>query len=202
MSLFGYDVPIIAILRGVKTHEAIDICEALVYQGIKIIEVPLNSPAPFTTIERLVEHFGDNILLGAGTVLSKAEVGRLVETGAKLMVSPNFDPEVVREGIDRGLIVAPGVYSPSEAFAASKAGAKSIKLFPAGGLGVSYLRDLKAVLPKDLKTIAVGGVNQHNIKEWLESGASGIGAASSIYTPGDSANIVSKKAQALVSALK
>jgi len=201
MSLFGYSNPIIAILREVETHEAIEICEALVAAGIEIIEVPLNSPQPFRTIKTLVEHFGDTIMLGAGTVLTVDEVESLAATGARLMVSPNFDADVVRRGVELGLIAAPGVYTPSEIFAAYKAGARTVKLFPGGGLGISYLKDLNAVVPTDLGIVIVGGVNGDNIKTWLEHGAAGVGAASSIYKRGDSKTVVAEKAAILVSAL-
>lgn len=201
MKMFQCDVPIIAILRGIQSDEAIKICEVLVNEGIQIIEVPLNSPTPFKTIKMLVDHFGDKILLGAGTVLSVSHIRELHKTGAKLMVSPNFDSEVVESALDCDLIAAPGVYSPSEAFAAYKAGVRTIKLFPAGGLGVAYLKDLQAVLPDDLDVVVVGGVNSKNISSWLDSGAAGIGAASSIYKPGDTPEVVALKARALVAEL-
>ena len=202
MSLLGYQNPIVAILRGIKTDEAIDICEALVEEGVEIIEVPLNSPTPFDTINKLVAHFGDKILLGAGTVLQPEQVDKLAATGAKLMVTPNFDPDVVQAALKHKLIAAPGVYTPSEAFAAYKAGVKCIKLFPGGRLGVPYLKDIQAVLPTDLDVVIVGGVDASNIADWIDAGAAGIGAASSIYKPGDTAEIASAKAKALVAALQ
>lgn len=198
MSLLGYKNPIIAILRGIKTEESIDICEALVEAGVEIIEVPLNSPDPLVTIEKLVTHFGDKILLGAGTVLEPIQVDKLAATGAKLMVTPNFDPDVVATALSHGLITAPGVYTPSEAFSAYKAGVKCIKLFPGGRLGVAYLKDIQAVLPKDLDVVIVGGVDSTNIKSWVTAGAAGVGAASSIYKPGDTPEIVASKAKLLV----
>lgn len=201
MSLLGYKNPIIAILRGVKTDEAVDICEALVEAGVEIIEVPLNSPNPFVTIEKLVTHFDDKILLGAGTVLNADQVDKLAATGAKLMVTPNFDPDVVTTALSHNLITAPGVYTPSEAFSAYKAGVKCIKLFPGGRLGVPYLKDIQAVLPQDLDVVIVGGVDSTNIKSWITAGAAGVGAASSIYKPGDTPDIVAAKAKLLVESL-
>lgn len=202
MSLFGYKNPIIAILRGVKPDEAIDICEALVSEGVEIIEIPLNSPDPFVSIKKLVAHFGDKILLGAGTVLQAAQVKTLADTGAKLMVTPNFDPDVVRAALALGLITAPGVYTPSEALAAYKSGVKCIKLFPGGRLGLPYLKDIQAVLPLDLDVVIVGGVDANNIGSWIAAGAAGIGAGSSIYKPGDTPQIAANKAKILVHGLQ
>lgn len=202
MSLLGYRNPIVAILRGIKTDEAIDICEALVEEGVDIIEVPLNSPTPFVTIKKLVAHFGEKILLGAGTVLHPEQVDQLAATGAKLMVTPNFDLDVVQAALKHKLITAPGVYTPSEAFAAYKAGVKCIKLFPGGRLGVPYLKDIQAVLPADLDVVIVGGVDASNIASWIDAGAAGVGAASSIYKPGDTPEDASIKAKALVAALQ
>lgn len=198
MSLLGHRYPIIAILRGVKPAEAVDICEALVEQGVTIIEVPLNSPTPFVTIKKLVEHFGNNILLGAGTVLQVDQVSQLAATGAKLMVTPNFDAEVVSAALAHDLITAPGVFTPSEAFAAYKAGVKCIKLFPGGCLGLPYLKDLQAVLPPNLDVVIVGGVNATNIGNWIGAGAAGVGVGSSIYKPGDTPKIAAQKAKALI----
>ncbi|WP_017930687.1 2-dehydro-3-deoxy-6-phosphogalactonate aldolase [Robiginitomaculum antarcticum] len=202
MSLLGFKNPIIAILRGIKPEEAIDICEALVSEGVEIIEVPLNSPDPFVSIKKLVDHFGNKILLGAGTVLQPAQVTALADTGAKLMVTPNFDPEVVEAALQHKLIAAPGVYTPSEAFAAYKAGVKCIKLFPGGRLGLPYLKDIQAVLPPDLDVVIVGGVDAANVGAWISGGAAGVGAGSSIYMPGDTPEIAANKAKALVKGLQ
>lgn len=202
MKLFDIDVPIIAILRGIQTGEAIDIAEALLSTGVNIIEVPLNSPAPFDTIDVLVKHFGDRAIFGAGTVLHVEQVERLASTGAKLMVAPNFDAQVVKKALSLGLVTVPGVYTPSEVFAAYNAGVQTVKLFPASGLGLRYLSDIQAVLPSDLQVVAVGGVEASNIKAWIEGGASGVGAASSIYKPGNTPHQVAQKAKALVCALK
>ena len=202
MSLLGFKNPIIAILRGIKPEEAIDICEALVSEGVEIIEVPLNSPDPFVSIKKLVDHFGNKILLGAGTVLQPAQVTALADTGAKLMVTPNFDPEVVEAALQHKLIAAPGVYTPSEAFAAYKAGVKCIKLFPGGRLGLPYLEDIQAVLPPDLDVVIVGGVDAANVGAWISGGAAGVGAGSSIYMPGDTPAIAANKAKALVKGLQ
>lgn len=201
MSLFGYKHPIIAILRGIKPDEVIAVCEALVREGIEIIEVPLNSPQPFVSIKNLVDHFGDTIVSGAGTVLGVDQVNSLASCGAKLMVTPNFDADVVKAALGHNLVVAPGVYTPSEAFAAYKAGAKCIKLFPGGRLGIPYLKDLQAVLPEDLDVVIVGGVDASNIKGWIDAGAAGVGVGSSIYKPGDTAQVAGHKAKALIDAL-
>ena len=202
MNLFDGRIPIIAILRGVKPDEAIEICEALVSEGIQIIEVPLNSPSPFVTIKSLIDHFNNDIVLGAGTVLHPDHVDQLNAIGAKLMVTPNLNPAVLTAALSYDMIAAPGIYTPSEAFAAYDIGARYIKLFPAAGLGLSYLKNIQAVLPKDLGVIAVGGVDEHNIAMWINGGAIGVGAATSIYKADDTPRIVAKKARALIRGLE
>lgn len=201
MSLFGFKNPIVAILRGITPDESIDICQAIIDQGVEIIEVPLNSPTPFKTIEKLVNHFDDKVLLGAGTVLESRQVQSLVEIGAKLIVTPNYDQDVVKASLDNEMLVAPGVYTPSEIFAAYKAGVRCVKLFPGGRLGIPYFKDVQAVLPEDLDVVIVGGVNSSNIRDWISAGVSGVGVGSAIYKPGDSTQVVADKARALIKSL-
>lgn len=195
------DTPIIAILRGVQPSEVLGIGASLIKAGVGAIEVPLNSPDPFTSIKRLQEAFSDQALIGAGTVLSTSDVARLADIGARLAVSPNTNPAVISASEEAGLMAIPGVFSPTDAFAAIDAGAKALKLFPAGGLGPSYVRDLKAVLPANIALFAVGGVNPDNITSWLTAGAQGAGIGSAIYKPGDSPDDVAKKAKKFVDAI-
>ena len=193
--------PIIAILRGLRPEEALGIGQSLVDAGIRLIEVPLNSPDPFDSIAQLHRAFGDYATIGAGTVLDVVSVERLAATGARLMVTPGTDPEVIAAGIAQGLEVVPGFLTPSEAFAAIRAGARRLKLFPASAQGTDYLRALLEVIPGDVGIWAVGGVSPTNAGEWLAAGAEGVAASSSLYRAGCSAAEVAIRAGQLVSAL-
>ena len=150
--------PIVAILRGVKPDEILDIAAALVDAGVQAIEVPLNSPDPLVSIEKLCAAFGDKALCGAGTVLSAEAVDDVAKVGGKLIVTPNVDPDVIRRAVALGLTAMPGFATPTEALAAVKAGAKALKLFPAGTFGPGHIKAVKDVLPKDVLVYAVGGV--------------------------------------------
>jgi 2-dehydro-3-deoxyphosphogalactonate aldolase len=167
--------PIAAILRGVKPDEVDTIGDALVEAGVTIIEVPLNSPKPFESIRRLAARHGAGALVGAGTVLQAADVARVAEAGGKLMVSPNFDADVVRAAKSAGLAALPGVMTPSEGFAALKAGADGLKLFPAEIIPPAVFKAWRAVFPADTLLLAVGGVGVDNIAAYREAGASGYG---------------------------
>lgn len=193
--------PLVAILRGLRPEEALGIGAALVEAGIRMIEVPLNSPDPFTSIAAMQAEFGDVAAIGAGTVLNVTKVEALAATGATLLVTPNTNPDVIARGVELGLEPMPGFLTPTEAFAAIHAGARRIKLFPAGALGPGYLKALLDVLPKDVGTWAVGGVDADNAKDWLASGAEGVAVGGSVYKPGDSAQVVAEKAHRLVAAL-
>ena len=193
--------PLVAILRGLRPEEALGIGAALVEAGIRMIEVPLNSPDPFTSIAAMQAEFGDVAAIGAGTVLNVTKVEALAATRATLLVTPNTNPDVIAHGVELGLEPMPGFLTPTEAFAAIHAGARRIKLFPAGALGPGYLKALLDVLPKDVGTWAVGGVDAGNAKDWLASGAEGVAVGGSVYKPGDSAQVVAEKAQRLVAAL-
>lgn len=194
--------PLVAILRGIGPDEALPVTAALIQAGIRMIEVPLNSPDPFASIAAMQAEFGERALIGAGTVLDVAGVDTLAATGAKLLVTPNTDPEVIARGVSLGLEAMPGFFTPSEAFAAIRAGARRLKLFPAGALGPSYLKATREVLPKDIGVWAVGGVDAGNAREWLAAGAQGLAVGGSVYRPGDSADTVATKAAALVAALR
>ena len=194
--------PVIAILRGVQPGEAVVIGTALVEAGIRMIEVPLNSPEPFTSIAALQQAFGDNALIGAGTVLDIASADQLAQTGAGLLVAPNTDPALIARGIGLGLEVMPGFLTASEAFAAIGAGARRLKLFPAFAHGPAYLQALRDVLPADVGIWAVGGVDGENIREWLEAGAEGVALGGALYRPGRSAAEVRAGADQIVAALR
>ena len=194
--------PVIAILRGVTPGEAAEIGAALVSAGIRMIEVPLNSPEPFTSIAVLQEALGDRALIGAGTVLDCTSADRLADAGAGLLVAPNTDPTVIARGIARGLEVVPGFLTPSEAFAAIAAGARKLKLFPASALGPAYVTAIREVLPSDVAVWAVGGVEASNVAGWLAAGAEGVALGGALYRPGRSAADVGAGAESIIAALR
>jgi 2-dehydro-3-deoxyphosphogalactonate aldolase len=194
--------PIVAILRGVKPDEIEGVGDALIEAGITVIEVPLNSPQPFESIARLAARHGHHALVGAGTVLEAADVPRLKEAGGKLVVAPNFDADVVRAAKAAGLASLPGVMTPSEGFAALKAGADGLKLFPAEIIPPAVFKAWRAVFPADCLMLAVGGVGVDNIKVYADAGASGYGIGSALYKPGRPAAEIGKLARALVNAAK
>jgi 2-dehydro-3-deoxyphosphogalactonate aldolase len=193
---------IIAILRGVTPDEVISVGDALYTAGIRIVEVPLNSPDPFTSITKLAKHFGPNMVVGAGTVLSVQDVNQLKETGGTISVSPDCNPETIQRAIQLGLDPLPGVFTPTEAFAAIRAGAQHLKLFPAEVASPQTVKAWRAVLPKHVQVHAVGGVTPSNMAEWLACGVSGFGIGSSLYKQGMSIAAVSEQATTLVKAWK
>lgn len=194
--------PLIAILRGVRASESEAIGEALYEGGIRIIEVPLNSPDPLDSIERLSKRFGDRAMVGAGTVLRASEVEQVRAAGGRLIVSPCVNVEVIAATARAGLFSCPGYFTPSEAFAALDAGADALKLFPAEGASPAVLKAQRAVLPPDLRIIVVGGVTPDSLRPWLEAGADGFGLGSGIYTPGQSPEMSLQKAQGFHAAIE
>ena len=194
--------PIAAILRGVTPDEIDAIGDALVETGITIIEVPLNSPNPFESIKRLAARHGAHALIGAGTVLEASDVARVRDAGGRLMVAPNFDADVVRAATAAGLAALPGVMTPSEGFAALKAGADGLKLFPAEIIPPAVFRAWRAVFPAETLLLAVGGVGVDSIAAYRAAGASGYGIGSALYKPGRSAADIGKLARALVAVAK
>jgi 2-dehydro-3-deoxyphosphogalactonate aldolase len=191
---------IIAILRGVTPVEVVAVADALYASGIRIVEVPLNSPDPFTSIGKLSKHFGGRMVVGAGTVLSVQDVNMLKECGGSISVSPDCNPETISRAIDLGLDALPGVFTPTEAFAAIRAGAQHLKLFPAEVASPQTVKAWRAVLPKHIQVHAVGGVAPSNMREWLACGVQGFGIGSSLYKQGMSLAEVTESANALVAA--
>lgn len=193
--------PVVAILRGIQPSEVIEVTQVLVEEGIRVIEVPLNSPDPYTSIKMLCDHFGDYCLCGAGTVVSVEQVEQVHEAGGKLMVSPNIEPDVIRRSIELGLTTIPGFNTPSEAYNAINAGAKMLKLFPAAAIGLDYLKAISAILPKDVSVVATGGINPDNAGEWLQAGSKGLGIGGDLYRPGTSLDELRVRARALNKAI-
>ncbi|WP_439578118.1 2-dehydro-3-deoxy-6-phosphogalactonate aldolase [Elioraea sp.] len=193
--------PFVAILRGVRPEEVVPIAQAVVDAGWCVIEVPLNSPAPFASIARLSEALAADILVGAGTVRTPAEVDRVAEAGGRLIVMPHADVTVITHAARRGLMGLPGVYTATEAFAAIDAGADALKLFPAEIGGPALLKALRAVLPKELPVLPVGGVAPDTVAAWRAAGAAGFGVGSALYRPGDDAATVGERARTFVAAL-
>jgi 2-dehydro-3-deoxyphosphogalactonate aldolase len=193
--------PLVAIIRGVRPDEAEAIGGAIIDAGIRIVEVPLNSPEPLASIERLAKRFGDQALIGAGTVLDPDDVARVASAGGRLIVSPSTDPVVIRQAHDQGLVSAPGFFTPSEAFTAIRAGAHALKLFPAEAASPSVVKAMRAVLPKDIPLLVVGGVKPETMRGWLDAGANGFGLGGGIYSAGQSVEDTAAKARAFVAGL-
>ena len=195
------ECPLVAIVRGIRPEEAESIGKALIAAGIRIIEVPLNSPQPFKSIRRLAMAIGHRALIGAGTVLDPIDVGRVAEAGGRLIVSPNTDVAVIEATVSAGLASSPGYFTPSEAFAAIKAGADALKLFPAEGASPAVVKAQRAVLPKGVPLLVVGGITPASMGPWLDAGADGFGLGSGLYKPGQSAEQVGEQARAYVAGL-
>ncbi|UAJ11418.1 2-dehydro-3-deoxy-6-phosphogalactonate aldolase [Polymorphobacter megasporae] len=195
------ECPLIAIIRGVTPGEVVAIGDALVAAGIRIIEIPLNSPDPFTSIERLAKHLGDAATVGAGTVLSAAHVESVHAAGGTLIVSPNADTAVIAATVAARLVSAPGYFTPSEAFAALAAGAHILKLFPAEAATPTVLKAQKAVLPKDVPVLPVGGITPESMAAWIDAGAAGFGLGGGVFRPGMTPADVRNAASQYVAAL-
>lgn len=191
---------LIAILRGVAPAEALDIGAALIEAGITLIEVPLNSPQPLESIGKMAEAFSNHALIGAGTVLSAADARAVAEVGGKLIVSPNTDTEVITETVRLGLESWPGVLTPTECFAALKAGATGLKVFPGFQMGIDGLKAVRAVLPQETRVYMVGGVGPEAFSDWRKAGADGFGIGSALYKPGRTADEISAIAKDMVAA--
>jgi 2-dehydro-3-deoxyphosphogalactonate aldolase len=192
--------PLVAILRGVKPEETADIVGALIDSGMTAIEIPLNSPDPFRSIETAVKMAPAGILVGAGTVLTLEAVDRLHEIGGQLLVAPNVDPDVIARARAHGMVTMPGVFTATEALLAAKAGASSLKFFPASVLGAAGISAIRAVLPADTMIAAVGGVSDRNFAEYARAGIVAFGLGSSLYRPGMTAAEIAVRARATIDA--
>ena len=195
------ECPLVAIIRGVTPGEVEGIGTALFEGGIRIIEVPLNSPDPLASIARLAGMLGDRALIGAGTVLQPSQVAEVKAAGGRLIVSPGTDADVIRAAVAAGLASCPGYFTPSEAFVAIGAGAHGLKLFPAEAASPAVVKAQRAVLPKDIPLLAVGGVTVETIGGWMAAGADGAGLGSALYRPGQSAAETAANARAFVAAV-
>jgi 2-dehydro-3-deoxyphosphogalactonate aldolase len=191
---------IIAILRGITPDEAIGVAGALHEAGIRLVEVPLNSPDPFTSIERLASNFKSQLIVGAGTVLDPADVNLLKAHKGEIAVSPDCNPAVIARAIEPGIEPLPGVFTPTEAFAAIRAGARHLKLFPAEAASPATVKAWKAVLPPRVKLHAVGGVTPGNMQAWADAGVAGFGIGSNLFKPGKTVAEVAAAAMTFVSA--
>lgn len=190
--------PLIAIIRGVTPGEAESIGRAIFDAGIRIIEVPLNSPDPLASIAALVAALGDKALIGAGTVLDPAQVADVRKAGGQLIVSPDCNPVVIAAAAAAGLVSAPGYFTPSEAFAAIRAGAHGLKLFPAEAASPAMLKAQLAVIPRDVPILVVGGIKPDNMRPWIDAGAAGFGLGGGLYVPGQSPEATHARARAYV----
>lgn len=199
-SLFAGRRPLIAILRGIEPGDAKPMLEALIGAGIGIVEVPLNSPDPLASIRTMAAEAGERAMVGAGTVLTEAEVGEVKAAGGALIISPNCDEAVIRATKTADLISCPGVFTATEAFNAIAAGADALKFFPGELIGPVGIKAMTAVLPQRIPLLAVGGVGADNIKDYLAHGTTGFGIGSSLYKPGMDAAEVAARARALVAA--
>ncbi len=192
--------PLVAILRGIRWQETEAIVGALIETGFEAIEIPLNSPEPFVSIEKAAKLAPANVLIGAGTVLSVEDVDRLNDVGGRLLVSPNVEPEVIRRAGQHGMVTMPGVFTPTEAFTAIRVGASALKFFPASVLGADGIKAVCAVLPKDVPVGAVGGVSEADFATYRTAGVSCFGLGSSLYKAGFTAAEVRERAERAVAA--
>ncbi|VVT15070.1 2-oxo-3-deoxygalactonate 6-phosphate aldolase [Sphingomonas sp. EC-HK361] len=193
-------LPLIAILRGIRPDEIEPVGAALASAGFTLIEVPLNSPDPFESIARLAKACGDAAMVGAGTVLATADVARVRDAGGRMIISPNTDTAVIEATVAAGMASLPGYFTPSEAFAAIHAGASALKLFPAEAASPAVLKAQRAVLPKAIPVLAVGGITPEGMAPWRAAGADGFGLGSAIYKPGMTAKDVGDAACRFVAA--
>lgn len=191
---------LVAILRGITPDEILAVGDVLYHAGFRVIEVPLNSPDPFDSIARLAAHLPQDAVIGAGTVLDPLDVARVRDAGGRLIVMPHGDLAVVRAAVDAGLAVTPGVATPTEAFAALAAGTDVLKLFPAELLGPPVVNAWRAVLPKHVRLLPVGGITPENLGSFVSKGASGFGLGSALYKPGFSAHDVAERAARFIAA--
>lgn len=192
------ECPLVAILRGIRPEEVVETVGELVTAGITLIEVPLNSPSALASISLAADAFQHRAFLGAGTVLTAAQVRAVQEAGSRFIVAPNFSPAVAKAAVETGLVYFPGVCTPSEAFTALEAGANVLKLFPAEMMPSSVIKALRAVIPHEVKLLPVGGVNIRNMADYIAAGATGFGIGSGLYVPGATPRETGRKARAFI----
>ncbi len=195
-------MPVVAILRGVTPEAIDDIAEAIISAGVTIIEVPLNSPDPFVSIDRMAKRFAGRAIVGAGTVLSVGDVERCKQVGAQIIVSPNMQPDVIAATVASGMLSVPGCLTPTEAFAALGAGAHAVKLFPGEMVTPAAVKAMRAVLPPSATVLVVGGVTIDNVSAFQAAGADGFGVGGSIYRAGMAADAVGRNAAAFARKLE
>lgn len=195
-------LPLVAILRGLRPENALAVAETLIEAEFRLIEVPLNSPHPFDSIEQMVEEFGDRAVIGAGTVLSKDDVRRTADAGGRLIVAPNLDGEVAAAATDGGLSYCPGVMTVTELFQAHRLGADAIKLFPAEIIGPAGVKAMRSVVPKEIKLLPVGGVDPAKIAAYVAAGASGFGLGSALFKPDSTVSEIRAAAASFAKAAK
>ncbi|HKE93286.1 MAG TPA: 2-dehydro-3-deoxy-6-phosphogalactonate aldolase [Povalibacter sp.] len=193
-------MPVVAILRGLVPERAAEVGQAIFAEGIRSIEVPLNSPDPFTSIRRLAELFGDRCLCGAGTVLDADDVQRTCDAGGRLIVAPNCDAAVIAAALRLDMVMMPGIATATEAFAAIRAGALHLKLFPAATYGPRHLKALRDVLPGRVSVYPVGGVGADDVGQWLQAGAAGFGFGSELFRATYSLEEITQRTRRIVSA--
>ena len=189
---------LIAILRGLTLERCAIVSEILIAEGFTKLEVPLNSPNPMKTISEMQNSFGNSVTIGAGTVTNVSEVNELSDLGCQMIVSPNTDTEVIKATKKNGMLSFPGAFTPSECFSAINAAADGIKIFPAFKLGIEGFKALKAVLPSDLKTYAVGGINETHFSDWLDAGVTGFGIGSNLFHPSMSEDDIQLAARKII----
>lgn len=195
------ELPLIAVLRGLTPDAAVAVGETLVEAGFRLLEVPLNSPRPFDSIEQLAKRFG-HLTVGAGTVLSSADVDAVHASGGRLVVAPNLDESVVETALAHDMFAIPGVATPTEAFRGLAASASALKLFPAEMVAPAVVKAMRAVLPKDALLIPTGGIGAHNIADYWTAGANGFGTGSSLFRPDMSVAELATAAAAIVAACR
>lgn len=196
------DLPLVAILRGLRPENAEEVGQALYEEGFRIIEVPLNSPDPFRSIQTLAKRMPDDVLVGAGTVLNPNDVDSIRDVGGRLIVMPHGDVDVVRRAKSANMICTPGVATPTEAFAALRAGADAIKIFPAEGIPPQVVKAWRAVLPKETLVLPVGGIKPETMKPYVDAGANGFGLGSALFAPSMAVEDISRNARAFSDAWK
>jgi 2-dehydro-3-deoxyphosphogalactonate aldolase len=193
--------PLVAILRGITPNEAEGHLGALIEEGFRYLEIPLNSPDWQHSIPQMVSRFGDRAAIGGGTVLNVAQVNFLAQAGATLVVTPNTNPLVIRRAAEQGMRVCAGCATATEAFAALEAGAQWLKIFPASAFGPAYISALNAVLPPGTPVLAVGGVTPENLQDYLNAGCRGVGLGSELYRAGQSVDVTRRQARRFMAAL-